>query len=181
MPKKIVIIGPESTGKSAICQELALHYKTQWVKEYAREYLLTNGKAYTYEDLLKIAEGQIAGEDAISSTLSKDDLLFIDTDMQVIKVWSEFVFDNCALSILNQFTERKYDLYLLMNIDLPWEVDELREYPELKWREKLFHYYLDAMVQQSVPFHIISGVHEQRTNNAIRIIDQFLGAPCNNS
>ena len=173
MPKKIVIIGPESTGKSNICEELARHYKTVWVKEYARAYLLGNGKEYTYNDLSKIAEGQMANEDEVSSALSENELLFIDTDLQVMKVWSEFVFNNCDLKILNEIVRRKYDLYLLMNTDLPWEKDELREYPQPEIREQLFHHYLDTMVQQQIPFRIIVGTGDVRTQHAISIIDEF--------
>ncbi len=173
MPKKIVIIGPESTGKSKICEELARHYKTVWVKEYAREYLLSNGKAYTYNDLSIIAEGQIKNEDEISYALSENEMLFIDTDLQVMKVWSEFVFNTCDLKILNGIVHRKYDLYLLMNTDLPWEKDELREYPQPEIREQLYHHYLDTLVQQQIPFKIIVGTGKTRTVNAVNLIDEF--------
>lgn len=174
MPKKIVVIGPESTGKSKLCEALAQHYQTKWVKEFAREYLITNGKAYMYSDVLKIAKGQIASEDAAASDLSDNELLFVDTDLHVMKIWSEYVFNNCDLNILNGIVTREYDLYLLMNTDLPWEKDELREYPDPVVREKLFHHFLDTLVHQSVPFRIISGVAEARTQNAIKAIDAFL-------
>ena len=62
--KKIVVIGPESTGKSFLCEQLARHYNTVWVKEYAREYLLKNGTDYTFEALLDIAKGQVAEEES---------------------------------------------------------------------------------------------------------------------
>ena len=57
--KKFVVIGPESTGKSTLCSQLAAYYKTNWVPEYAREYLEKNGTEYSYDDLLTIAKGQI--------------------------------------------------------------------------------------------------------------------------
>ena len=92
MLKKIVIIGPESTGKTTLCQQLSDYYKTSWVKEYAREYLLNNGRKYSYENLLDIAKGQINGEELIMQSLNgaEEDLVFIDTDMYVMKVWCEF-------------------------------------------------------------------------------------------
>src|SRR5437868_419346 len=117
--KKIVIIGPESTGKSTLCEQLANHYNTLWCPEYAREYLLKHGMDYNYDDLLTIARGQVALEEkfveavanierqsgqmeghlnADIAGLSDSDtprLLFIDTDMYVMKVWCEFVFGNC--------------------------------------------------------------------------------------
>ena len=183
MLKKIVIIGPESTGKSTLCEQLAAYYKTLWCPEYAREYLLEHGKQYTYDDLLVIARDQIALEDKYTammkvsgSRLTTHDsrLLFIDTDMYVIKVWSEFVFGKCHRFILDQVAERKYDLYLLCNTDLPWVKDELREYPDLKTRERLFHIYKDIMINQEVPWIEISGNNEARLLKAIDAVDLFL-------
>src|SRR5436190_1369821 len=120
MLKKIVIIGPESTGKSTLCRQLADHYKTRWCPEFAREYLLKHGMNYSFDDLLTIAKGQLVLEDEYVEKVSKSkrpgegmkipadetipsgltdsltsNLLFIDTDMYVLKVWCEFVFDDC--------------------------------------------------------------------------------------
>jgi NadR type nicotinamide-nucleotide adenylyltransferase len=175
LQKKIVVIGPESTGKSTLCEQLANHYKTDWVKEYAREYLLTHGTDYTFDDLLEIAKGQLHLEDEKSAISNqKSEILFIDTDMYVMKVWSEFVFEKCHNFILNQIVERKYDLYLLCNVDLPWVKDELREYPDLASREKLYHIYKDAMVNQNVPWIDISGNYEERLKKAILAIDKMI-------
>ena len=132
--RKIVIIGPESTGKSSLARSLAEHYHTGWVKEYAREFLLTHGKEYTYEDLYTIACGQIALEFKTTEAFSEKPLLFIDTDLHVVRVWSEFVFNRCDNRILQHIARQSYDLYLLCNTDLPWEADELREYPDLESR-----------------------------------------------
>lgn len=180
MIKRIVVLGPESTGKSTLCSHLASHFKTTWAKEYAREYLLTNGTDYTFENLLDVAKGQLALEDDAASALSaatvadKTDLLFIDTDMYVLKVWCEFVFGKCHHWILNQVVERKYDLYLLCDIDLPWVKDELREYPDLQTREKLFHHYKDIMVNQTVPWAIINGNYIERLPKAIEAVNKIL-------
>jgi NadR type nicotinamide-nucleotide adenylyltransferase len=175
MFKKIVIIGPESTGKSTLCKQLAVHYNTNWVEEYAREYLLQHGMNYTYDDLLTIAKGQLAREDAGTNALAPDSqFLFIDTDMYVMKVWCEFVFGKCHQWILDQAAERKYDLYLLCNTDLPWVKDELREYPDLPTRDKLYHTYKDIMVNQTVPWADVSGTDEDRLNKAIAAVDRLL-------
>lgn len=175
MLKKIVIIGPESTGKSSLCTQLASYYKTDWVKEYAREYLLENGTAYTFENLLEVAKGQIELEEtAIENMLQSDTgLLFIDTNMYVMKVWCEFVFEKCHHWILNTIVERKYDLYLLCNIDLPWVKDELREYPDLVTREKLYHHYKDIMLNQQVPWIDICGNYEERLQKAIDAVNEL--------
>lgn len=173
--KRIVIIGPESTGKSTLCEQLAAHYKTIWVKEYAREYLLKNGTNYTFENLLDIAMGQLQLEEAAAQSLTtQHSPLIIDTDMYVMKVWCEFVFEKTHHWILNRLVERKYDLYLLCNIDLPWVKDELREYPDLISREKLYHHYKDAMINQNVPWVDVSGGYEERLAKAIKAINTIL-------
>ena len=184
MIKKIVIIGPESTGKSTLCKQLAEHYNTTWVKEYAREYLLKNGNDYSYENLLDIAKGQVSSEQlAIDSwrltqrdeqrRTNNEQLLFIDTDMYVMKVWCEFVFEKCHHWILNRIAERKYDLYLLCNIDLPWVKDELREYPDLVSRQKLYCFYKDILVNQNVAWVDISGNYEERLEKGINAVHKL--------
>ncbi len=178
--KKIVIIGPESTGKSTLCKQLAAHYNTIWVEEYAREYLLKNGTNYSFENLLDIAKGQV-GEEELGvarcslaernapeqRTTYNEQLLFIDTDMYVMKVWCEFVFEKCHHWILNRIAERQYDLYLFCNIDLPWVKDELREYPDLISRQRLYNHYKDILTNQNVPWVDISGSYEERLEKAI--------------
>ncbi len=193
--KKIVIIGPESTGKSTLCKQLADHYKTVWVPEFAREYLVKYGTDYTCDDLLTIAKGQVDFEEAYvlkignqeleirnqesgiknrKSEIGNYPLLFIDTDMYVMKVWCEFAFNKCPNWILNQIATRSYDMYLLCSVDLPWIKDELREYPDPETRNKLYHYYKDLMINQSTPWIDISGDYEQRLQKAIKGIDTLL-------
>jgi NadR type nicotinamide-nucleotide adenylyltransferase len=173
--KKVVVIGPESTGKSTLCESLAKHYQTIWVKEYAREYLLKNGTNYTFENLYEIATGQLKGEDEALKNLPNDcEIIFIDTDMYVMKVWSEFVFNKCDNRILNEILKREYDLYLLCSTDLPWTKDELREYPDNAIREKLFLYYKEEMTEQQTPWVIINGTGNERMQNAINAIEKIL-------
>src|SRR4026208_1472360 len=192
---KVAVIGPESTGKSTLSELLAQHYNTQWCPEFAREFLLTHGMDYTYDDLLFIAKGQLAVEDEYTSSMVNGQwsirndqqseahspftthlspLLFIDTDMYVMKVWCEFVFGKCHDWILEQITKRKYDLYLLCNTDLPWVKDELREYPDLATRDKLYGIYKNIMVNQSTPWVDISGDYDERLQKAIRAVDQLI-------
>jgi len=199
-PKKVVVIGPESTGKSTLCQQLATHYHTTWCPEYAREYLLKHGMNYSYDDLLTIAKGQIqleeeyekrvrksqnredrmttSGIKTLSSALAgslSSRLLFIDTNMYVMKVWCDFVFGKCHQYILDEIEKRKdeYDLYLLCNIDLPWVKDELREYPDIERRQELYNIYKNIMTSQTIPWVDISGDYEQRLQKAITTVDIF--------
>ncbi|MFT3936779.1 MAG: AAA family ATPase [Chitinophagaceae bacterium] len=186
--KKIVVIGPESTGKSTLCEKLAAHYKTSWCPEYAREYLLEHGTDYSFENLLDVAKGQVALEEkyikeietkqhivgnAHSPLTTRHSLLFIDTDMYVMNVWCQFVFGKTHSWILDQITQRKYDLYLLCNVDLPWVKDELREYPDLERREQLYNIYKEIMLNQSVPWIDISGNYDERLQKAITAVDKL--------
>ena len=178
MIKKVVVIGPESTGKSTLCEQLASHYATSWVPEYAREYLLKQGTNYSYDDLLTIAQGQVALEEKYISALTAQNkehtLLFVDTDMYVMKVWCEYVFGQCHPWILDQIVKRDYDLYLLCDTDLPWVKDELREYPDLESRRELYNIYKDIMLNQPVPWMNISGNYEHRFQKAVKAVEELL-------
>jgi NadR type nicotinamide-nucleotide adenylyltransferase len=173
--KKVVIIGPESTGKSTLCEKLSAHFNAAWCPEFARTYLTQHGKDYSFEDLLTIAKGQLQLEDEYTlnaESKQQNQLLFIDTDMYVMKVWCEFVFGKCHQWILDRITERRYDLYLLCKPDLPWVKDDLREYPDEFRRLKLYHYYKDALANQSTPWVEISGNYEERLQKAIDAVNK---------
>jgi NadR type nicotinamide-nucleotide adenylyltransferase len=174
--KKFVIVGPESTGKSTLSENLANHFNTEWVREYAREYLETHGTDYTFENLFEIAAGQLKGEDEAVKRLEENKsatTLIIDTDMYVIKVWSEFVFNKCDNRVLREITKREYDGYILCNTDVPWVKDNLREYPDLETRERLFHFYKEELSEQKTPWIIIKGNYEERTQMAIDFISNL--------
>lgn len=177
--KKIVIIGPESTGKSTLCEQLALHYETLWCPEFAREYLLENGMKYSFEDLLSIAKGQINLEEKFKNETANSRLtthasrIFIDTDLYVMKVWCEFVFSKCHQFILDEIARRKYDLYLLCDVDLPWVKDELREYPDEGPRKELSNIYKDILINQNTPWVVINGGYEERLQRAIAAVNNL--------
>ncbi len=174
--KRIVIIGPESTGKSTLAASLAAHYKTVWCPEFARNYLLEHGRDYIFDDLLRVAHGQLEGEDGMQ-TKARNGIYIIDTDMYVMKVWCEVVFNNCHTWILKQIVQRRYDLYLLCDTDLPWVQDGLREYPDEAMRRKLFKMYMDILINSGVPWTLITGQEQQRLQSAINAIENLTPGP----
>jgi len=170
MVKKVAVVGPECTGKSELCQFLASYYHTAWVPEYARGYLDNLVRPYEQHDLLTIAHGQIRLEDKYEKDCK--DLMFCDTNLYVIKVWSEFKFGNTHPEILKLIADRKYDLYLLTYVDLPWVADPQREHPHR--REELYDIYLNEMKAQPVPCVEIKGLGDERRRNAVNAIEQLV-------
>lgn len=168
--KKVTIIGPECTGKSELSQYLANYYQTAWVPEYARGYLDNLTRPYHENDLLTIAHGQLRIEDEFARDANK--VLFCDTNLYVIKVWSVFKYGRVEQEILDHIRNRKYDLYLLTNIDLPWVSDPLREHPHK--REELYQIYLNEMKSQSTPFVEITGDGEVRKQAAVDAVEFLL-------
>ena len=180
---KIVAIGPESTGKSTLCSDLAKIFSTNWCKEYAREYMLAHGKKYSYGDLFTIAKGQLQlEEEATNACIALHEqekkegrpILFLDTDMSVMKVWCEFVFGKCHPMILEEIVQRTYDGYLLCKPDLPWVKDELREDPDLVTRETLYHHYKDLLVNQGTPWFEVNGLYPDRIDGTVKWINTLL-------
>jgi NadR type nicotinamide-nucleotide adenylyltransferase len=173
---KIAITGPESTGKSMLAGQLADHYRTVWVPEYAREFINNLDRPYNQADILEIAKGQIRSETAICRQASE--LLICDTELIVTKIWSDVKFGNCDPWILNTIQNHKYNLYLLCDIDIPWAEDPQREHPHL--RVHLFSLYKEELQTRKFPFFIVSGLGRDRLENAIRIVENFLNSKFNN-
>lgn len=160
--KRVAIDGPESTGKSILASQLASRFEAGYVDEAARNYLKNLDRPYRQADLLEIALLQCNNEDIASKNNS---LIFCDTTLLVIKVWSEYVYGNCDEIIEREFRKRKYNLHLLTNIDLPWEDDPLREHPHE--RTALFNIYHNYMKELGVCYEIVTGLNETRLMNAI--------------
>lgn len=168
--KRVAIVGPECTGKSELSQFLAGHFKTAWVPEYARAYLANLARPYDQSDLVKIAHGQLRIEDEFASDAR--DVLICDTNLYVIKVWSDFKYGSTDAEILEQIGKRKYDLYLLTYIDIPWADDPLREHPDR--RLELYNIYREELRNQPVPFVEIRGDRETRRKTAIESVEKLL-------
>lgn len=174
MLRKVAIIGPESTGKSTLTEQLAAYYQTSWVPEYARAYLDHLQRDYRRDDLLEIARGQVRAEEEKKRQAKQ--YLFCDTDLYVIKVWSEHRYSYCDNWILRQIAVRKYDLYLLTDIDIPWQDDPLREHPEPAMREYFYRIYRDIVVHSGVAWINIQGSISRRLSQAVAAIENIGGS-----
>ncbi|MEM7475434.1 MAG: AAA family ATPase [Planctomycetota bacterium] len=168
--KRICIFGPESTGKSTLTANLARHYKTIAVPEYARTHLELRNGEISVEDMLPIARGQMANEDALAFQAER--LLFCDTDLIATTIWSDWLFGECDAWIESQADERKYDLYLLTDVDVPWIEDKVRYLPEE--RKSFFERCEKELTKRQRPFHVVSGSWEERFQSATRAVDQLL-------
>lgn len=167
---KIAVVGPESTGKTTLCEQLSHHYHTLFVKEYAREYLNKLDRPYDINDIISINIGQLQSENVSFQLANK--ILFCDTTPLVNKIWCQFKFGNCPQSIEQSVVENSYDYYLLTDIDLPWVADPLRENP--KERAILFDMYKNELEQSKQPFTVVSGIDDVRLRNAIAVIDNLI-------
>ncbi len=170
MIERIAITGPESSGKSWLAKRLAEHFNTVWVEEYARTYLEKNGADYRFEDIAKIAAGQKEMER--QSLRKANKILFCDTEPIVTKIWSSVVFGKVDDWIEKEIDTNPYGLYLLCFPDLPWEPDPLRENPDN--RTELFELYLKELNTRGFNFKIVKGNGEQRFQNALLFVNEFL-------
>lgn len=167
--KKIAVVGPESTGKSTISAQLADHYQTVWVPEYSREYCSKLSGPCSWEDEINMFKGQLALEEKLLPKANK--LLICDTTFITVKIWSDHVFGKAPEEVLSELPRRHYDLYLLMDIDLPWEDDPLRNFPNL--REYFMTIWIKELQALNAKYSVISGTYDVRKKNAIDTIDQF--------
>ncbi len=172
---KVVLFGPESTGKTTLSEQLARHYNTVWVPEYARGYLQEkwNNERKTCEphDLLPIAEGQMRLENKLTKKATK--ILVCDTDLLETKVYSEAYYIGDCDPILEKYAlQNSYNLYLLTYIDIPWEEDDLRDKPNE--REEMFNYFKRTLEKYGKNFITLKGNKKQRLEKAINHIDQLL-------
>lgn len=156
--KKIVFIGPESTGKTTMSRLLSEKFKEPCVPEFARDYLVQRNGTYQKGDLLEIAKGQINSEE--TKIKEAKNYLFCDTDLIVIKIWSEHIYKTCDQWILKQISERNYDHYFLCKNDFPWQADPLRENPNDG--DYFYNLYKNTLFTLNKPFVELAGSVEER-------------------
>lgn len=167
--KFIVIVGPESTGKTTLCRELAHYYNTGWVPEYAREYVEKLERPYTYDDVILIAKEQIRAE---QEALRHNNLVLFDTDLIITRVWFQEVYNQCPEWVDRAICQSTNKFYLLCHYDLPWQPDPVRENPNN--REYLFKEYRHIIESNNFPYFVVTGMGAERTANARKAIDNIL-------
>ena len=172
---KVVLFGPESTGKTTLSRQLARHYNTVWAPEYAREYLQKkwNNERKTCEnsDILPIAIGQMEIENRLAKKADK--VLICDTDLLETKVYSEEYYGGFVDPLLDDAAiANSYDLYFLTYIDTPWEEDDLRDRPAL--RIEMFNAFEHALKKYHRPYILLQGNKETRLKTAIAAIDTLI-------
>lgn len=170
-PKRILILGPESTGKSTLAEKLAKHFAEPWVPEVAREYLEKLDRPYAYDDLLQIGKKQMQLEDELA--LQAKHFLFCDTDLRVIQVWSQHRYGEVDPWVLEEIARRTYALILLCATDLPWQADPLREHPDLEMRQQFFEIYKQLSQASGIPWVLISGDTAQRLSTGIQAVESL--------
>ena len=167
MPRKLILIGPESTGKTTLSVHLAKLYNFDLISEYSREYLSKKNNSYDYEDLKKIAIQQNQIEKNNNS-----EKIIIDTDLLTIKILSEFKYGSCDSEIEKIISsyDRNNRYYLLLKDDIKWEYDPLRE--NKNDRSEIFLLFKKLLEKERLNFSIITGTGVSRVNNAIKIVEK---------
>ncbi|MAZ72711.1 MAG: nicotinate-nucleotide adenylyltransferase [Flavobacteriaceae bacterium] len=172
---KIVLFGPESTGKTTLAKQLSAYFNTEWVPEYMRTYLQEkwdkNAEKISKEDLLPIAKGQIALENKRSK--NADNFLFCDTNLLELQVYCEYYYNGwCPAEIKQAVDNQRYDFYFLTHIDVPWVADDLRDRPND--RSMLFSNFEKALIGRKLPYKILSGTSEKRLEVAVKTLQKYL-------
>lgn len=171
---KVVLFGPESTGKSTLAKQLADYYDTVFVPEYSRiyaEYQLLSNKLLTKNDVMPIAEGQMRLENEQAPKANK--ILICDTDLLETKVYSEAYYNGICDPLLEKYAlENTYDFYFLTYIDMPWVADNLRDMPDE--RKTMFEAFEVALKKNNKPYILLKGSMKERLKMAIDHIDKLL-------
>jgi len=167
---KIAVVGPESTGKSALAEQLATHYGSHWVPEYARTYIEKLSRPYNFDDICHIARVQIEQEKAYE-TNNPAPFVFFDTDLIITKVWFDYCYQQVPDFVLDRLKSGFFDLYLLCEPDLPWEPDPVREHGHD--REFFFDWYKSEIEKLGKPYAFVNGTGDNRIQNAITHINKF--------
>lgn len=169
--KRIVLIGPESTGKTELSKFLSAKFNTVFVPEYARGYISSLDRKYCYQDVEHIAQKQVELENEYIQ--KANNILFYDTYLIISKIWFKIVYNKIPDWIEPAITKSHIDFFLLCNTDIPWEPDPVRENGG-EMREKLFEIYENELITYGFDYKILTGEGHNRFNKAINLVNEFL-------
>jgi len=161
---KIAITGPESSGKTTLCESLSTHFKVDYIPEFARSFLEQRNGKYKQADLDEIAKGQLN-----SIVTSSHSIQICDSDFSVVEIWSSYKYGNVSNLITDYVKKEVFDLHILCSPDIPWEEDPLRENPDN--RDELFEMYLASLKNHNKHFIVVSGSHDTRMKKSLKNID----------
>lgn len=170
---KMTILGAESTGKTTLCRDLAAHFSCPWVPEYMRIYLQdkwdNTQQTCTWEDLLPIAQGQIALENSLAqqAELNNDKYLFCDTSLFELMVYAHWYYGDCPNVLTKAALDHHYDLIILTEVDIPWVADDLRDSPHE--REAISAFFETMLNRYQIPFKKVGGSRPDR----VRAVEQI--------
>ncbi len=170
--KRVCVFGPESTGKSTLTANLAAHFQTIAVPEYARTHIEHRKGRIAHQDIPMIARGQMAAEDALAFNANR--ILFCDTDLITTSVWSNWLFQSCPDWITAEANRREYDLYLLTDVDVPWVEDQVRYLSEE--RRSFFEHCRQQLESRGRKYHVVNGSWDDRLASAIAAVETMLGS-----
>ncbi len=168
--KRVCIFGPESTGKSTLTKNLAHHFQTCFVPEYARTHLEPRNGEVHLEDMEMIARGQMASEDALVRNANR--ILFCDTDLLTTCIWSHWLFQQCNTWIEDEAKKRSYDLYLVTDVDVPWVRDSVRYLPAE--RQSFLDRCIETLELHNRPWTLLSGNWDERFHKAVEATEALL-------
>lgn len=170
---RVCVFGPESTGKSTLCSDLAEHFDTVWVREFARDYLEAKDGEFVLEDVPLIASGQLKYEQQMTPAARR--VLFCDTDLLTTTLWSDWFFQQCPREVRRQAEAQQFDLTLLTSVDVPWVQDSVRYLPE--HREQFQLQCEQALQRLGRNYFTVQGDWSQRFKNSVTAVEALLNAP----
>lgn len=170
--QKIILTGPESSGKTTLAQQLATHFQIEWLPEYARTYLQNLNSPYNEADLFEIAKGQFLQEEIAvkKARLNGEKRLICDTSFLVLKIWSIVKYNACHPFILKQLEKQANVIYILCGTEIPWEYDPQRENPND--REKLYYLYKKELEKMDIPFIEVYGSPDERLKICLKALSE---------
>jgi NadR type nicotinamide-nucleotide adenylyltransferase len=175
-PLRVVVIGPECTGKTTLAGDLAARYRVPWAPEHARAYVDRHGRALTYADVDPIGRGQKEGEDATveRAVALGTPLVVLDTDLVSTMVYSHHYYGDCPRWIVRDARRRRGDLYLLHDVDVEWVAEgHQREQPERRY--ELYERFRAALAALGARAADVRGPWEERRRRAVEAVDRLLG------